>query len=124
LSDEVALLEELEEVIKESRKLRVRLALLQRQLDFYPLLSHSATESKPLPEPMSRSPIAGSTFARQTPGLEGDGIFGGLRTVPPNPEPVRLLPTSPPLPVRAQSSVDAPEDVDQLEPVAALAVGV
>ena len=123
MSDEAALLEELEEVIKESRKLRVRLALLQKQLGFYPLLSTSAPESKPPPEPASSSHIAKSTFVRQT-GLE-EGIFGGLRTIPPNPEPVRLLPTNSAVPARAQSSAeDSPGEVEQPELVAALGIGV
>jgi hypothetical protein len=114
VSDEAALLEKLEKVLDESRKLRVRLTLLQRQLDFYPLLSSPAPGLKPLPESAANSQIAKSTFKRQKPGAEGSGIFGGLRTVPPNPEPVRLL-----LPN------DAPREdvVDQPELVAALAVG-
>ena len=125
MSDEAALLEKLEKVMDESRKLRVRLTLLQRQLDFYPLLSSPAPGSKQLPESATNSQIAKSTFGLPKPGAEGNGIFAGLRTVPPNLEPVRLLlPKSSALPVPAQSSDDAPrEDVDQPELMAALEVG-
>jgi hypothetical protein len=121
LSDEAALLEELEKVIGESRKLRVRLALLQRQLDFYPLVSKSAPESGPLPEPASTAQIAKSTFVQRKASTEDSGIFGGLRTVPPNPEPVRLFREASVLPVRAQNHDDALRgDADQPEPVKAL----
>ena len=127
MSDDTALLEKLETVLDESRKLRVRLALLQRQLDFYPLLSSSAPGLDPLPESASSNQIARSTFGRQKPGAKDNGAFDGLRTVPPNLEPVRLLlPKSPGLPTPVQSSDDAPpqeKDVEQPELVAALAVG-
>lgn len=125
MSDETDLLERLETVLGESRKLRVRLALLQRELDFYPLLSSSAPGPDPLPASASNPQIAKSTFGRQKPGAQDNGVFGGLRTVPPNLEPVRLLlPKSAVLPAPARSSDDVPsKDVDQPELVAALAVG-
>jgi hypothetical protein len=121
LSDEAALLEELEKVIGESRKLRVRLALLQKQIDFYPLVSKSTPESGSLPEPAPNPQIAKSTFLERKAGAEGIGTFGGLRTVPPNPEPVRLFPDTSVLPVRAQNNDDALRgNADQPEPVTAL----
>ena len=121
MSDETALLEDLEKVISESRKLRVHLALLQRQLDFYPFVSKSTPELGPLPEPASNPQIAKSTLAQRKAGTEGTGIFGELRTVPPNPEPVRLFRDTSLLPVRAQSKEDVPRrDADQPEPVTTL----
>ena len=114
MSDESALLEELEKVIGESRKLRVRLALLEKQLDFYPLVSKSTPESGSLPESASNPQIAKSTFVQRKAGTEGAGIFGELRTVPPNPEPVRLFREAPVLPVRTSSNDEALRgDADQ-----------
>ena len=125
MSDEAALLEKLEKVMDESRKLRVRLALLQRQVSFYPLLANPGSKAEPLPEPAPSAQIAKSTFARPKTEPGGDGILAGLRTVPPNPEPVRLLREIPALPIQAQSRDEALRgEVDQPELVTALAVGV
>lgn len=121
VSDDTALLEGLEEVLNESRKLRVRLALLQREVEFYPLLTNPALSPGP---PPADPQIAKSTFGWPKAGKEGDGIFNGLRTVPPNPEPIRLPREISVLPVQVQNNDDAiRRDVDQLEPVTALAGG-
>ena len=125
MSDDSTLLEELEKVVKESRKLRVRLALLQRQVSFYPLLANPGSKAESLPEPAPSPQIAKSTFVRPKTDPGGDGILAGLRTVPPNPEPVRLLPEISAPPVQPQSREDALRgEVDQPELVTALAVGV
>ncbi len=99
--------------------------MLQRQVEFYPLLTNPPQRPESLPESPSSNPqIAKSTFGWPKAGKEGDGIFGGLRTIPPNPEPGRLLRETSALPVQAQKNDDAVRsDVDQLEPVAALAAG-
>jgi len=67
----------------ESRKLRVRLALLQAELDFYPQVSGSESSRKAEP---SNHQIAKSTFPWPKARKEGDGAFCGLRAIPPNPE--------------------------------------